>query len=335
MTAPRPFRWQDGERVIVFGRGKLAEAPALLGSGYVLLTTERAAAAAPQVTEHATAVREVPPGRVDEVAGELRPEVRGETLVALGGGRVIDTAKALAACEPPRRVAAIPTTLSGAEMTPIHRHAVGVPPSTPRVRPAVVLNDPELSASQSPADMAQSAGNALGHAVEGPLTPLANPVATMAAVRAAQLLEAGFLAAEPDADARDQLALGALLAGYVIGSTGYGLHHVCSQTLVRFAGIGHGAANAIMLPVTLRALERRNPDGFLTELRSALGREPVSLAERLRDLGGPRTLRDAGVTDDQLEHCVSEASKRAELQMTPPAADDAELRALYQTAFSR
>jgi hypothetical protein len=27
-----PFRWQDGERLIVFGRGRLAEAPELIGS---------------------------------------------------------------------------------------------------------------------------------------------------------------------------------------------------------------------------------------------------------------------------------------------------------------
>ena len=56
----------------------------------------------------------------------LRPEITGELLVALGGGRVIDVAKALAAADPPRRVAAIPTTLSGAEMTAVHRHVAGV-----------------------------------------------------------------------------------------------------------------------------------------------------------------------------------------------------------------
>lgn len=330
----KPFRWQDGERLILFGRGRIAEVGELLDSEYVLLTTPRASAMAAELADRAARVHHVPPGRVDELAGELRSEVKGELLVALGGGRVIDTAKALAACDPPRRVAAIPTTLSGAEMTSIHRHATGVPASTPRVRPAIVLNDPALSASQSPAEMAQSAGNALGHAVEGPLTPLTNPVAVLAAIRAAQLLDAGFASPEPDQAARDQLALGALLAGYVISSTGYGLHHVMSQTLVRFAGISHGAANAIMLPQTLRALQRRSAGGgFLAELQDALGKPPASLAESLRDVGGSRTLRDAGVTEEQLELCATEASQRPELQMTPPAADGAELRELYQAAY--
>ena len=328
-----PFRWPDGDRLIVFGRGRLAEAEQVLDADYTLLTTPRAAELAPDVVKRAGAVHEVAGGRVDELAAGLREHVDGELLVALGGGRVIDTAKALAAADPPRRVAAIPTTLSGAEMTPIHRHAAGVSPGTPRVRPAIVLCDPALAASQPVAEMAQSAGNALGHAVEGPLTPSGNPLAALAAIQGARLLQAGLASADPDAGSRDQLALGALLCGYVIGSTGYGLHHVMSQTLVRFAGIGHGAANAIMLPVTLRALQRRFPGGFLDELGRALGESPVVQAERLRDLGGARSLSQAGVAQADLDTCVEQASQRSELQMTPPPADAAELRELYEAAY--
>ena len=104
-------------------------------------------------------MHDVPPGRVDEIAAGLRGPVAGDTLLALGGGRVIDVAKALAAADPPRRVAAAPTTLSAAEMTRGHRHAVGVDPATPRVRPHVVVNDPELSASQPEPGLAASALN--------------------------------------------------------------------------------------------------------------------------------------------------------------------------------
>ena len=111
----------------------------------------------PELAAGASAVHEVASGRVDEVAASLRPGVLGETLVALGGGRIIDTAKALASADPPRRVVAIPTTLSGAEMTPVHRQAAGVDPATRGVRPALVINDPALSASQPLADLAASA----------------------------------------------------------------------------------------------------------------------------------------------------------------------------------
>jgi alcohol dehydrogenase class IV len=328
-----PFRWQDGERLVVFGRGCLADAGQLLAAGYVLLTTPRAAEVAGEVAERASEVVHVSPGRVDELAAGLLPRVQGDLIVALGGGRVIDTAKALAAARPPTRVAAIPTTLSGAEMTAIHRQAAGVAADTPRVRPALVLCDPDLAASQPVAELAQSAANALGHAVEGPLTALRNPVAEMAAVRAAQLLKAGLASSQPDCEALDRLALGALLGGYVIGSTGYGLHHVMSQTLVRFAGIGHGPANAIMLPHSVVALERRTPGGFLDRMAAELEQTPAALATRLRDLGGVRSLGDCGVGEEDLERCAREASARPELGMTPPPADERELLEIYRSAY--
>lgn len=329
MTDTTVFRWQDGERLIVFGRGTLAQAPELFGERYTLLSTERAAAEAPAIVAGAESVHEVGPGRVDEIAGALRARVGGELLVALGGGRVIDVAKALAAADPPRRVAAVPTTLSGAEMTAIHRHAAGVWADVPRVRPAIVLNDPGLSASQPLAELAASALNALGHAVEGPLTPLSNPVAAMAALESARMIAGGFATREPD---RDALALGALLAGYVIGSTGYGLHHVLSQTLVRFGGVGHGRANAIMLPHSIVALERRFPDR-LARFSAALGEDPGPVAARLCELTGATRLRELGVTEEQLDRCAEEASARPELHMTPPPADREELRGLYGAAF--
>src|SRR3954454_5068575 len=118
------FTWQDGERPIRFGRGTLATGGGLLGEGYTLLTTPRAEGDAPDVVSAAGAVHHVRPGRVDEIAEELRATVRGELRVALGGGRVVDVTKALAAAAgPPVRAAAIPTTLSAAEMSRGHRHA--------------------------------------------------------------------------------------------------------------------------------------------------------------------------------------------------------------------
>ncbi len=262
----RDIVWKDGERTNHFGRGKAAEAvEALGGPGYTLLTTERAASVAPWIAMAAGTVHMVPAGHVDHIAADLRGTVKGDRLVALGGGRVIDVTKALVAADGGRAMA-IPTTLSGAEMTQGHRHAGGVDESTPRVRPAVVVFDPELAASQPVPEMAASSLNALGHAVEGACTVRANPVATLAAHEAARLLEAGWSGREPD---RDTLALGAMLAGYVIDSTGLGLHHVLAQTLVRYAGIGHGPANAAILPHTIGALAWRFP-GRIEEYKKSI-----------------------------------------------------------------
>ena len=324
------FTWRDGERTIRFGRGTIAGAVETLGGeGYALLTTERAAAMAPGVVEGAAGVHMLGDGYVDELAGELLGAVARERVVALGGGRVVDTAKALAAASGGTQVAmAVPTTLSGAEMTRIHRRAAGSDQRAPTVRPRVVVNDPDLSASQPLADLAASALNALSHAVEGPCTPLANPVATLAAHDGARLL-ARSLGEQPD---REALALGALLAGYVIDSTGYGLHHVLSQTLVRLAGASHGQANAVLLCHTIGALAWRFPQR-IEALGIALEDDPADVAARMCRLVGATRLRDMGVQREALAECAAAASERLELDLTPPRADRAELLALYEGAW--
>ena len=324
------FTWRDGERTIRFGRGAIADAVETLGGeGYALLTTERAAAMAPGVVEGAAGVYMLGDGYVDELAGELLGSVARERVVALGGGRVVDTAKALAAASGGTQVAmAVPTTLSGAEMTRIHRRAAGADQRAPTVRARVVVNDPDLSASQPLAELAASALNALGHAVEGPCTPLANPVATLAAHDGARLL-ARSLREQPD---REALALGALLAGYVIDSTGYGLHHVLSQTLVRLAGASHGQANAVLLCHTIGALAWRFPQR-IEALGIALEDDPSDVAARMCRLAGATRLRDIGVEREALAECAAAAAERPELDLTAPRADRAELLALYEGAW--
>lgn len=324
--AQKRFTWQDGERTIQFGRGALADAPGSLGEGYTLLTTARARTMAPELAAPAASVHEVPSGRVDELAGALLGEIDpGALIVALGGGRVIDVAKALAAARPVGarpRVAAVPTTLSAAEMTSGHRRAAGADGSLPGVRPALVVNDPVLSASQPAAALAASAANALGHAAEGPVTIKASPVPALAGREAAGLIGLAYAdVGEPD---RDALALAALLSGYAIDGCGYGLHHVLSQTLVRFAGVGHGQANAAMLPHTLRALERRGAPG---------AGELVVLATTLAQRAEAVRLRDLGVDEARLDACADAAASRSELDLTPPRPDREELRGLYASAF--
>ncbi len=315
------FTWQDGERTIRFGRGTIATAGELLGTGYTLLTTERAEASAPDVVAAAGAVHHVRPGRVDEIAEELREAVSGELLVALGGGRVIDVTKALAAVAgPPVRAAAIPTTLSAAEMSKGHRQATGAPRGTRNHRPAIVINDPDLSASQPEDELAASAANSLGHAVEGAVTVNASPVPILAAHEAIRLTEAAYAGGEPD---REQLALAALLSGYTIDHAGLGLHHVLCQTLVRVAGGGHGPSNAAMLPHTIGALRRRNPATV----------DATTLARDLARRAGAERLRDIGVDQAKLEDCVRAAAERPQLKVTPPAADEDEIRALYEAAW--
>ena len=130
----RPSIWRDAGRTVLFGRRGAAQAPQLLGehgfASFELLTTERALAGArswPRPPTPSTRWR-----RAGARGGRGAPRsARRPRLVALGGGRVIDTAKAIASVSG-AAVAAIPTTLSGAEMTGIHRLPAGAENASPR-----------------------------------------------------------------------------------------------------------------------------------------------------------------------------------------------------------
>src|SRR4051794_3641218 len=143
-----------------------------------------------------------------------------------------------------RRVAGVPTPLWGAGLTGSHRLPDGVE-GVRLVRPSLVIADPALMASAPLPLLAATALNALAHAVEALYTPLANPVANMAALRGASLIASGLRGeGDPSPPAREELALGALLAAYASGQTGYAVHHVVCQTIVRLGGTPHAETNA-------------------------------------------------------------------------------------------
>lgn len=292
------FTFDDGERTIRYGPGVATNAPELLSTAgfhdYALLSTERALRQLPALSEAAAVVLHVPPGPVPESAAAVRESVGPRPLVALGGGRVVDAAKAIAGADG-LRAAAVPTTLAGSSFTSFHRMPAGVD-SWHLVRPALVVADPSLMASLPEQPLAATAMNALAHAAESLYAPGANPMAAAAALRAAELFAAALAPGSLD---RDALALASLLGGYAIGTTGFAIHHALCQTIVRTQGTPHAETNAVMLPHSLRFMAPRAP-GPLRRLGRALGsagEDPAEAADAVRPLAarsGATSLADVG-----------------------------------------
>ena len=332
------FTWRDGERTIHFRAGAISDSPELLaGHGwesYELLTTDRALGASPvALADEAARFHRVPLGPVAEVAAGVIAEVVGDRLVALGGGRVIDVATATAAARR-GRVAAVPTTLSGAEMTRIHRLPEGHEDEAEDglVRPAVVLADPPLMVGLPEKRLRASAMNALAHGADSLYTPLANPVSELATLRGAKLIARSLDAPRSERDPAG-LALGSILCAYALDSAGFGLHHVVCQSLVRELRIPHAETNATLLPHVLEMLRSRcGPQ--MTALARALGTTNAGLAERVTELGGGRRrLRDLGAEREALERAVKAIIARPELQRTPDVPGAREIRELLEAAW--
>jgi alcohol dehydrogenase class IV len=305
------FSWRDGDRRVEFGTGAAGRLAEMGWDEFDLLTTARADPGIAPATIVAA-------GGVPDLAAALLPQLVHPRLVAWGGGRVIDTAKAIASARG-GEVCAVPTTLSGAEMTSLHRKIAGRE-GRPSVRPVLVLADPGLMCSLPEPRLRASARNALAHGAEALYGPYANPVATLAALHGVELLVAG------------ERALGALLCAYAVDSAGYALHHVLGQTVVRVCGTPHAETYAALLPHTMRVMLERAPQQ-MAKLAAAVGVTAEALPQRLDELGGGARLN----LDPNLRGLVVEtALARSELAGTPgPPVTAADLEALLEAAAYR
>ncbi len=330
------FVWRDAGRVVVFRHDGVAQAPQLLHEhgfdSFDLLSTPRALLGAPELEAAAKAVHAVPSGQVPEAAASLIERATAAQLVALGGGRVIDAAKAVAAVSC-ARVAAIPTTLSGAELTGIHRLPAGAEGRVREmVRPQLTIADPEEMTGLAEPALRASAMNGLAHGADSLYTPFANPVSLMTALRGAELIAAS-LDQEPDERNRAALAQGSLLCAYAIDSAAFGMHHVICQTLVRICGTPHAETNATILPRVMAFMHPRTPD-HLEPFAAALGTDPAAIETRILQLGGnPTGLGELGADRSKLDQALDSMLVRPELAFTPEPPTRNDLEQLVESAW--
>jgi maleylacetate reductase len=330
------FVWRDAGRTVVFRTAAIRYATQLLSEHgmeqFELLSTSRALAGAADLGDGAADVYEVAPGGVPEAAATILDATLARNLVALGGGRVIDTAKAIASVTG-ARVVAIPTTLSGAEMTGIHRLPAGAEARVGGlVRPELVIADPDVMTSHSEPQLHASALHALAHGADSLYTPFANPVSRMSALRGAELIAAA-LDRSPEERDRAALALGAILSGYAIDSGAFSLHHVICQTLVRICDSPHAETNAAILPAVVDFLVPRVPDQ-MAALAEAIDTSPDNLAPRIRELGNnPTPLGELGADKSKLDQAIESMLVRPELAFTPSSPNRDELRELIESVW--
>ena len=299
---------------------------------FELLSTERALADAAELRAAAERTHLVPADPVDRAAASLDDEVGSDRLVALGGGRVIDSAKAVASVEG-GEVAAIPTTLSGAPITGFHRLPAGRESEASGFsRPALVIAYADAMTSAPEAQLRATAMNALAHGADSLFTPLADPLSRETALRGAELI-ADTLDQPPDERDRAALTLGAMLCAIAVDRAAFALHHVLGQSTVRVLAVPHAETYAALLPHTMEAMRERAPEQ-IEALAEALGTKPDGLRERIGELAGNRRIGEFGADSDRIEEVVDAAMARPELQqMTPGEVERAHLAAILEAAW--
>jgi maleylacetate reductase len=339
LKPPPPGEWveySDDLRTLLLYGGPITEPVETLGrqgwKDFELLSTERALADAAELRAAAERTHLVPADPVDRAATTLAGEVDTDRLVALGGGRVIDSAKAVASVEG-GEVAAIPTTLSGAPITGFHRLPAGRESEASGFsRPSLVIAYADEMTSAAEPQLRATAMNALAHGADSLFTPLADPLSRETALRGAALI-ARALDEPPEQRDRAALTLGSMLCAMAVDRAAFALHHVLGQSTVRVLAVPHAETYAALLPHTMEAMRERAPEQ-IEALAEALGTKPGGLRERIAGLAGNRRIGELGADRGRIEEVIDAAMARPELQqMTPGEVERSHLAGILEKAW--
>jgi alcohol dehydrogenase class IV len=211
----------------------------------------------------------------------------------------------------------------------------------PRMLPAVVISDPELSIGLPPRITAATGMDALAHNLEAYCAPGFHPLADGIAVEAMRLVKEWLPVAVKDGS--NLVARAHMLAAASMGATafqkGLGAIHSLSHPVGALYNSHHGETNGVVMPYVLR-FNRPAIEDRLTRLARYLGLPDPGfqavfdwvLALR-EDIGIPHTLAALGVKEADIDTLAPMAVDDPSTGGNPRPAGLAEMREMFVKAI--
>jgi alcohol dehydrogenase len=233
------------------------------------------------------------------------------------------------------------------------------------LRPSAAVVDPLMTLTCPPKVTADSGIDALTHAVEAytaidnadfPLPagersvyqgkhPLGDLCAEQAITLVGKFLRRA-VADGSDMDAREGMALAALLAGMAFSNVGVALVHAMEYPVGGAVHCSHGAGNGLLLPYVMRfnLLAKTKAFAHIAHLlgenvigssEHAAAEKAVAAVETVRDdIGVPARLRDIGIKPEQLRSLAEKTFgiKRI-LRVNPRSVSVDEIEGIFKEAF--
>jgi len=313
-----------------------------------------------------------PPEVSVQTAVKVAALVHADGVIGFGGGSSLDTAKLVAllaktsqelpaiygiglARGPRLPLIQVPTTAgTGSEVTPI---AILTTPShekkgvvSPLLYPDVAVLDSLLTLGLPPAITAMTGVDAMVHAIEAFTSrSKKNALSDALAIKALQLLYANLPAAVSDgkdAQVRENMLLGSLLAGMAFANAPVGAVHALAYPLGGHYQLPHGLTNSlVLLPVlkfNLPAAESLYAElgrAILPELNSVSDALAASnfieaIAAHVITMPYAQRLREVGVKEHELEMLARDAMNVQRLLINNPRdVQFADALSLYQSAY--
>lgn len=302
---------------------------------------------------------------------ELAGALGSDSLVAIGGGSSMDTAKGIGVLmshggtiqdyegigkvtKPICDLIAIPTTVgTGSEVTfwsvitDTKRHfkmSVG----SPLIAPKIALVDPDLVDTLPPAIVASTGMDALTHAVEGYTCTLAEPITDACGIYAIRIIAENIRKAvlKGDKDAKANLLVGSLIAGICFGNSDIAGVHCMGEALGGIYDTPHGVAMASLLPYVMDYNYISDYKKF-GEIAKAMGETidglseeeaayaAISAVEKLnRDIKIP-TLKEIGVRFEDLPELAKRSAANVSVDSNPRVANEKDFLDIFKKAYNQ
>jgi alcohol dehydrogenase class IV len=281
-------------------------------------------------------VQHVPVAKASDAVALTR-QLEADTVLTIGGGSATGFGKAVRLQVGVRQIA-VPTTYAGSEMTPIWGLTDGDRKQTGvdlRVKPEVVIYDPELTLTLPPRIAGPSGMNALAHSVEALYGPGANPVISAMALESIRALAAGLpvVVSDPgDLEGRTRVQYGAYLAGVALATGGTALHHKACHVLGGMFNLDHGDMNAVILGHAL-AYTAPAIGEVMDRVAAALGvgDAAAGIHDLAASLGAPTSLEAIGMPASGIDEAARRIVVAAAANPRPPELDG--IRQMLDDAF--
>ncbi|WP_297500931.1 iron-containing alcohol dehydrogenase [Thermococcus sp.] len=306
---------------------------------------------------------------IEEFLPKVREEFQPDLLVALGGGSVIDTTKALKVFyDAPELsfeeiafidrfsrpkplpklktpIIAIPSTSgAGSEVSAaavLKREGIKYNIVSPEIAPEVAILDPRLPGTM-PREVARNSGlDVLVHGIEAYTTKVANPFSDAMAIKAIKTVFGRLpRSVEGDPEARAEVHYAATMAGIAFLNARLGLAHAMSH---KAAWIGpHGLLNAIIIPYVMEfnagksEYARKRYAEIARELGLKGAQDLIGAVRELNEkLGIPKLsdLVDGETFMTRLDEMAEKAYRDGLIAFNPVEAKPEEIKELYLKAF--
>jgi aldehyde dehydrogenase (NAD+) len=305
-------------------------------------------------------------------ATEAARQLKADCIVSVGGGSVIDTAKAvcvtlknggkandhlnlLTLTEPQTPHIAIPTTSgTGSEVTNV---SVLTSKGAGRklflvdahIVPNAAILDPRFTMTLPKGLTVTTAMDAMTHAIEAMTSTMANPICDGMAMQAIRMINKNLpLVVEngKNEKARLNMQVAATMAGWAFTVAQVGLAHGMAHTVGALHHVPHGAACGIVLPKVMRynvdysaeklalVAHALDVDGAKGKDREAALAAADAIEALMKKVDHPMKLRDVGVPEENLPVCAFHAiADTAVIFNGRPVSDPNEILEVYKQAY--